>query len=69
MKIISIEYLKKAIKSRTILVGVLISGLSFIQGIVYEFPVTPFVQGIIGVLLGTVVVLLRMDTTDGIDDK
>ena len=63
------EYLKKAIKSRTVLVGILISGLSFIQGIVYEFPVSPMLQGIIGVILGTVVVLLRMDTTDAIDDK
>lgn len=69
MKLISLEYLKKAIKSRTILVGILISGISFIQGIVYEFPVSPMLQGIIGVVLGTIVVLLRMDTTDAIDDK
>ena len=69
MKLISLEYLKKAIKSRTVLVGILISGISFIQGIVYEFPVSPMLQGIIGVILGTIVVLLRMDTTDAIDDK
>lgn len=69
MKIITLAYIKKALKSRTILVGILISGLSFIQGIVYEFPVTPFIQGIIGVALGTIVVLLRMDTDDAIDDK
>ena len=69
MKLISLEYLKKAIKSRTIMVGILISGISFIQGIVYEFPVSPMLQGIIGVILGTIVVLLRMDTTDAIDDK
>lgn len=69
MKIITLAYIKKALKSRTILVGILISGLSFIQGIVYEFPVTPFIQGIIGVALGTIIVLLRMDTDDAIDDK
>jgi hypothetical protein len=66
---ISPEYLKKAFKSRTVWFGMVISGLGFIQSIVYEFPVSPAVQGIIGVVLGGIVVLLRMDTVDAIDDK
>jgi uncharacterized membrane protein YccC len=63
------EYLKKAFKSRTIIMGIVITCLSFVQGIVYEFPVTPFIQGIIGCVLGILIVLLRMDTTDGIANK
>jgi hypothetical protein len=69
MKLMSIDYLKKAMKSRTILLGCLISVLSFIQGIVYEFPVPVLYQGLIGSVLGVLVILLRMDTTDAIDDK
>jgi hypothetical protein len=46
-----------------------ISGLGFVQSIVYEFPVSPVLQGIIGVTLGAIVVILRMDTDDAIDDK
>jgi hypothetical protein len=66
---ISPEYLKKALKSRTVWFGMAISGLGFIQSIVYEFPVSPAIQGVIGVILGAAIVLLRMDTDDAIDDK
>lgn len=66
---ISTEYLKKAMKSRTVWFGMIISGLGFVQSIIYEFPVSPAIQGVIGVTLGAVIVLLRMDTTDAIDDK
>jgi NhaP-type Na+/H+ or K+/H+ antiporter len=43
--------------------------LSFVQGIVYEFPIPVIYQGMIGCVLGVLVILLRMDTTDAIDDK
>lgn len=51
------------------MMGIVITCLSFVQGIVYEFPVTPFIQGIVGCVLGILIVLLRMDTTDGIANK
>jgi hypothetical protein len=66
---VSLDYLKKALKSRTVWFGIVISGLGFIQSIVYEFPISPLYQGILGVVLGAIIVLLRLDTEDAIDDK
>lgn len=62
-------YVKKALKSRTVWLGMVVTVLSTFQGLVSEIPVPYYVQGAIGSILGIAIILLRMDTTDGIADK
>ena len=63
------EYAKKAMKSRTVWLGIIVTVLSTFQGLISEFPVPYYWQGIIGSALGIIIILLRLDTTDGIADK
>lgn len=69
MKTCKMDYLKKALKSRTVWLGIIVTILSTFQGLVSEMPVPYYVQGIIGSVLGILIILLRLDTTDGIADK
>ena len=59
----------KALKSRTVWLGILIMGLSTAQGYVNFLPTTPFYQMLMGILLGAIVIVLRFKTTGSIDDK
>lgn len=63
------DYIKKALKSRTVWLGMIVTVLSTFQGLVSEMPVPYYVQGIIGSVLGILIILLRLDTSDGIADK
>ena len=62
-------YIKKALKSRTVWLGMIVTVLSTFQSLISEFPVPYYVQGLIGSILGILIILLRLDTTDGIADK
>lgn len=62
-------YLRKALKSRTVWLGMIVTIMSTFQGLVSEMPVPYYVQGIIGSVLGIGIILLRLDTKDGIADK
>jgi putative flippase GtrA len=69
MKNSRMAYLRKALKSRTVWLGAIVTILSTFQGLVSEMPVPYYVQGIIGSVLGILIILLRLDTKDGIADK
>lgn len=59
---------QNAHKSRTVWFGVLIAVLSVLQGFVFDLPVSPVIQALIGCIIAIVVVALRFDTTGSIED-
>lgn len=61
--------IKKALKSRTVWLGIIISTLGVFQSFVNIIPVNPIYQSLIAVFLGVVIVILRFDTDDAISDK
>ena len=64
-----IKKLKKAWRSRTIKVGVLVTVLSAFQGIYYQFPLPWWGQALAGSGLGILIIFLRLITKDAIDEK
>lgn len=58
----------RAHKSRTVWFGILIAVMSVLQGFVFELPVEPIYQALIGCAIGIGVVLLRYYTTGGLED-
>lgn len=60
---------KKALQSRTIIFSILVGVLSVLQGFVFEIPVQPIWQAVIGVAIAIAVAVLRFVTSDSIDDK
>ena len=61
--------LKKALKSRTVWLGISISTLGVVQNFVSILPVTPLYQSLVSVIVGVIIVILRFDTDDAIKDK
>lgn len=60
---------KKALKSKTVLFGILIAALSALQGFVLAIDIDPRNQALIGFGLSTVIIVLRFLTNGSIDDK
>lgn len=63
------DYIKKMIKSRTVWLGAIVSLLGWIQTVIPELPIDPLYQGYAGMFVGLLIVLLRLDTKDAIEDK
>lgn len=63
------SYLLKALKSRTVWLGIIVTVLSTFQGLVGQMPFPYYIQGAIGSVLGIAIIVLRLVTTDAIADK
>lgn len=63
------DKLKKALKSKTVLFGILLAALSALQGFVLAVPMDPKTQAILGFVLSAIVIVLRFATNGSIDDK
>ena len=61
--------IKKALKSRTVWLGILVMALGVLQEYVDFLPVAPGYRALIGVLLGAIVIVLRFNTHCSIHDK
>ena len=68
-KYLGVDMLKKALKSRTVWLGISISTLGVAQNFVSILPVTPLYQSLVSVIVGIIIVILRFDTDDAIKDK
>ena len=60
---------KKALKSRTVWLGIVIMALGVLQEYVDFLPVAPGYRALIGICLGATVIILRFQTNCSIHDK
>jgi hypothetical protein len=58
-----------ALKSKTMWFAVIIASLSVLQGFIFEIPLPPHHQALIGVVLAAIVTILRFVTNGSLDDK
>jgi hypothetical protein len=59
----------KALKSRTVLFGILVMALGVLQNYVDFLPVEPQYRALIGIILGAIIILLRFKTNCAVYDK
>lgn len=60
---------KKALKSRTVWLGIIVMVLSVLQEYIDFLPVKTEYRILIGIFLGLIIILLRLKTTGSIDEK
>lgn len=61
--------IRKALKSKTVWLGILVAVLSAIQGFIMAIPLDPLQQALIGLGLSILIILLRFVTHGSINDK
>lgn len=61
--------LRKALRSKTVLFGIVLAALSALQGFVLAIDIEPKTQALLGFLLSVIIIFLRFITTNSIDDK
>lgn len=61
--------LKKALRSKTVIFGIVLAALSALQGFVLAVEMEPKTQALIGFALSVIIIILRFLTTSSIDDK
>ena len=66
---ITLTQLKQALKSRTVILGLCVVGLTYAQTYVLQIDLTPFQQMLAGSGLGSAIVVLRFLTTMPVADK
>lgn len=59
----------KALKSKTVWFAVIVGVLSVLQGFIFDIPVNPQYQALIGCVIAVIITVLRFVTTGSIDDK
>lgn len=57
------------LKSRTVLFAILLAVLSVVQGYIGLLPLTPIEQMLIGIAISVIVTVLRIVTTQPINEK
>lgn len=60
---------KKALKSKTVWYGILISILSVLQGYIGYLPTNPWIQAAVGCTIAAGIVVLRFMTTQPLSEK
>ena len=60
---------KKALKSKTVWLGIILAALSALQGFVMDITMNPKIQAVLGFTLSVIIIILRFVTTGSIDDK
>lgn len=58
----------KAHKSRTIWFAAAVAILSVLQGFIFDLPLSPQYQALLGCVVSLVIVVLRYHTTGGMED-
>jgi hypothetical protein len=66
---ITLTQLKQALKSRTVILGLCVVGLTYAQTYVLQIDLTPFQQMLAGSGLGSAIVVLRFLTTMPVSEK
>ena len=66
---ITLTQLKQALKSRTVILGLCVVGLTYAQTYVLQVDLTPFQQMLAGSGLGSAIVVLRFLTTMPVSEK
>ena len=57
------------LKSKTLWFAVIIAILSVLQGFIFHFPLTPFWQAIVGIVIAAVIAILRFVTVQPLSEK
>jgi uncharacterized membrane protein YgaE (UPF0421/DUF939 family) len=57
------------LKSKTIWFAVIIAVLSVLQGFIFQLPIAPVWQAVVGCAIAVVVVILRFLTTQPLSEK
>jgi uncharacterized membrane protein YccC len=57
------------LKSKTLWFAVAIAVLSVLQGFIFQLPLSPFWQAIVGCVIAVVVAVLRFVTTQPLSEK
>ena len=57
------------LKSKTLWFAIIIAVLSVLQGFVFQLPLTPLWQAIVGVGIAVIVTILRFVTTQPLSEK
>lgn len=63
------ERLRKALKSKTVIFGIILAALSALQGFVLAIDLEPKAQALTGFALSAIIIVLRFLTNGSIDDK
>jgi len=58
-----------ALKSKTVWFAVAVAVLSVLQGFVFQLPIPPWGQAVVGSVIAAAVVVLRVLTTQPLDQK
>jgi hypothetical protein len=66
---ITLTQLKQARKSRTVILGLCVVGLTYAQTYILQIDLTPFQQMLAGSGLGSAIVVLRFLTTMPVSEK
>ena len=61
--------LKRAYKSKTVWFGIAVGVLSVLQEFIFNLPVSPTMQALIGCVMAIIIVLLRFVTVVPLDAK
>lgn len=61
--------LRCALKSKTVIFGLIVAALSALQGFILAIEMDPAQQATIGFILSAIIIVLRFVTTGAIDDK
>lgn len=56
-------------RSKTVWFAVIISVMSVLQGVVFDLPISPVEQAVVGCVLAAGIVVLRYFTTGALDDN
>jgi len=57
------------LKSKTLWFAVIVAVLSVLQGFVFQLPLTPFWQAVVGCIIAVVITVLRFVTTQPLSEK
>jgi hypothetical protein len=63
------ETLRKALKSKTVIFGIILAALSALQGFVLTIDLEPKTQALAGFGLSAIIIVLRFLTNGSIDEK
>ena len=66
---IKMKHINAALRSKTVWFAFILSGLSLIQGLVLEIPISPLWQAIIGMIVSFAIIVLRFITNQSVYAK
>jgi uncharacterized membrane protein YgaE (UPF0421/DUF939 family) len=61
--------MRQALKSKTLWFAVVIAVLSVLQGFIFQLPLTPLWQAVVGCVIAVIVAILRFVTTMPLSEK